>query len=1054
MKWSLPALAIKRPVTMTMALVTLVALGTITWTRLPVDFMVNIQAPALRVWIPYPGATPEQVEQEISIPAEGAFRTVRSLERITTRSDGGGSYIYLNFAWDADMTLASAEIRDRIERLKLIIPQEIERIFLRRFDMEAIPVMRFALLRDERQNELAQYARTNLRTRLMRVPGVADVTVRGRAQESVYVEFDQDALASRNLSAYQVMSALGVSSVNIGLGRLEGGEKTHFVRLQDEFTSVDKLAAAIVAPGGVRLREVARVNLHGPSGAEGFSINGKRGTFIEIIKEAEANAVATCDAVRAELDKIEDDPELRGSEVFMFEDQSEIIRLALDGLNMAGRYGSIMAILVLWMFLRRLRPTFVVATAIPCSLLAAPVYIYFTGRSFNLVTLGAMLISIGILVDNAIVVVENIHRHNALRPGDEHNAERGAAEVGMAITAATLTTLVVFVPILYMPAGELNTIMSEFAGPVTCALLASLVMALTIIPMAEAHIDANGRAMGLFRRLTAPSTVPEKTRRRWPSRLPHPHPVQWLQARYAETLRFVLQNRNMTIGAVVGLLLWTYLVPYDAVGFRGMPVMDMRRVNIRFRVDSNYGYTNATKTVDGLVDLVSAYRDELGIKNLYVNRGGWGGDIDAYLVQPGDLPPGEDLPFTTEEVRNCLHQLLPRRVPGGRVDCGVAEVIPDTGQWVSLRLQGKDRKELQKMAGQFMWRMNQMPGLTDVKSNEPQNKDEIQLHVDDARAAAAGISPLSVARTVDFALRGSALPYMKHDGQEIAVRGQLEWADRGNTGDLEAFSTQGPGGQLVSLAQLVDMVKGETPPSINRTNARSYLDLSGRVEDEDLVPVRNALQRMIRHFDPAPGYGVEVGENLAWIDTTLNEFRLTLIMSIILIYLLLAALFESWLMPLSVLTTVPLAYCGVFWALHLTETPLDTFALVGSVILCGIIVNNGIVIIDHVNRLRRQGLKRTEAVIQGGKDRLRPVMMTTLTSVLAIFPIALGGYAQGILDGLGRTLAGGAAAGTLLTLLVVPVVYTLVDDLQDWMRQFLGGVLRLGEGKKQSDVVP
>lgn len=1046
--WSLPALALRRPVTVVMVVLTVLGVGLVSWTRLPIGFMIDIGKPSLRLWIPYPGASPEQVEQEVAIPAEGVFKTVTGLQRITTNSNSGGCYIWMEFLWDVEMGVASAEVRDRMERLKLVLPQEIEHLFLRRFSFEEIPILRFALFREERSDDLAQFARTKLRNRLLRLDGVAEVRVSGSMDESVYVDFDQDALSQHHLSIYQVLTALQADSINLGLGEIRDGQHSYYVRVRDEHSDPGQLAQAIVAPQGIRLRDVAAINYRGPSGADSFQIDGKKGVFFEIVKEAEANAVKTCDSVRSELDRIREEPEFSGAEAMIFEDQSELIRMALGGLYQAGQYGALLAILVLWAFLRRMGPTLVVAAAIPCSLITAPIYIYFSGRGLNLITIGAMLISVGMLVDNAIVIVENIHRLNESSPDRRRNAWRGASEVALAITASTITTLVVFIPVIYLPSGELATIMREFAGPMTCALTASLLMALTVVPIVEVFLERPGKAMrrirDRFRRRGVRRAKIASHLREWTGWLFSP--MSWIDAYYAEGLRAALQRRHVTLAALAVLLLATYLVPYRETGFRGLPDLDSRTVHIGFRADQNYGSENAVATVDRLAAIIEAHRDELGIRHLYVNSGGWGGGIDAYLVKSKDLAPGQSLPCTTEEARNHINELLPPRVPGGVIDCGVSRIVPEEGQEIRMRFRGEDTETIQTMAAEFMRRMRTLDELTNVKSNMPEAEDEIQLDVDEERTAAVGLTPLHVARSVDFALRGASLPFLKKHGREIAVRGQLEWADRGNTGDLESMSIESPAGKPLTLTQLVDMNKGSALPSVYRTNAKSYAEVAGRAKDKDLIPVRTALKQLVDNFDLPRGYSIEMDENLMQIDELLHNFRITLAMSIVLIYLVVSALFESWLLPFSVLATVPLAYVGVYWSLHLTNTPMDTLSLVGSVILCGVIVNNGIVIVDHINRLRHEGLDRATAVVLGGRRRLRPVFMTTLTTILGILPIAVGmGGAENALLGLGRALVGGLATGSALTLFMVPLVYTLIDDLSVWIRQFLAGFARLGD---------
>ena len=1036
--WSLPALALRRPVTVLMGVLTFIIIGLASWWQLPLDFMIDLVPHSCGVYIPYPGATPEQVEEEIAIPAEGLFKSIPGLQNIRTHSDGGGCNIWMRFSYSESAALVSAEVRDRIERLKLLIPQEIDHIFLRRFEPNALPIIQFALLRNERQDELAQYARTTLRNRLLRLDGIADVQVSGREEELVYVNFDQNALISHRLSITDVIASLQAHSVNVGLGELTDGRDTYYVRALDEFATSRDLENVVVSPAGIRLRDVAEVEVHGPSGADSFTIDGKQGVFISVVKDAEANTVKASHLVRDELERIKEIPEFEGTDFFVFEDHAEIIELAVNGLYTVGTYGSLMAFVVLWLFLRKTRITLVVALAIPISLLVSPIYIYFTGRTLNLITIGAMIISLGMLVDNAIVVVENIHRHELMGRSPLEAARRGASEVGLAICAATLTTLVVFLPMFYMPAGELSSIMEEFAGPISCSLTMSLVMALTVLPVAQRY---SARQATRKRKTGA---------RRWrlPRFLAIPRLGGWMERAYEVVLGLGLRWRFGIMLLTLGLMGATMTVAYPRTGFRGMPEIDLRTLSIRFNAESNYGQENAVATVDDLVARINTHKEELGIRNIYVHSGGWGGYINVYLYDDDEKPSiARHLP-ETEEVRERIAAILPERVPGGTLDCGLPTTNPEGSSSVRVQFRGQDSETLRQLADEFMVQMRRLPELRNVESTMPKESEEIQIEVDEVRAAGAGMSPLSIARSVDFALRGTPLPYLKREGREISVRGQLALTDRGTTNDLERMALPGAGGNMLSLAQLVDMRKGETPPSISRSDARSYTEIQGKLEADDLLEVRGALQQLIANFDTPTGYSVELDENMRHIDETLAEFNKTMLMAIALIYLLLAALFESWLLPLSVVAAVPLAYTGVYWTLYLTGTSMDTLSLVGSVFLCGVIVNNGIVIVDHINALRREGLTRYDAVLQGGRNRLRPVMMTSLTTILGVMPLAFGGAAGGALDALGRTLVGGLTVGSALTILVVPLIYTLFDDLQTWTGAYVSSLARLAGGRR------
>ncbi|MBI1320603.1 MAG: MMPL family transporter [Candidatus Hydrogenedens sp.] len=1031
-KWSLPDLAIQRPIAVSMLVFTCMVLGVVSWNRLPMEFMVQFWQPATHVVILYPGAQPSQVEREVTIPAEGMFRTIPGLRRM--RSSSGSSSVSISLFFDdgADMGQARAEIRDRIERLRASLPQGVTDIRINRWGLEDQPIMHFALFRADRKDELAEYARRVLPAKLQRVPGVANVGVSGTWKSQITVEFERDTLESLKLSPEQIAQALSANNIDLGLGQITGGGRRYFVRLENEVDSFDELGNMVVAPNGLRLKDVATLALHEPTGADTFEFDGKSGVFVSVTKDSEANTVDACDGVREALATLSEDPEFAGADFHIFHDQSKHIRLALNSLFQAGQYGVVMAFLILWVFLRKLAPTLVVSLVIPASLLIAPAYIYFSGATLNLITIAAMLISVGILVDNAIVVVENIHRYREAGLPRREAARRGAAEVGLAITAATLTTLVVFIPVMYMDSGELATLLGQFAGPVVSSLLASLVLALTVIPAMESRM-----------RGTAPHDQPRRRRApAWLRRIAAIDPVAPAKRGYAAFLRFSLRNPLAFITAVLAALVATAVVPLPATGFRGFPDIDFRTIWVNFDTDPNYGEEQAKEEFQKIVvGYLDAHRDELGIRNLLVRQWGRSGSVQVFLKETEDLKPGEDYPMTTEAARQAIYDALPERLAGARISCGIPSSNPSPTREIEISMKGEASERLFAMADDLVTMLERLPEVTGARPSRNEREEEIQLTVDNAAAYAWGVQPTAIASSVARGLSDTSMFYIKDKGREINVSGRFAGEDRRDRGDLETITTRNAESEVVPVINLVSLERGLAPGYIEHENGKTVSGVEAQTDEADLLAVRNAIEYLVGQLEVPRGYEIGLDQNLRRIDDTLESFWTTIAMSLVLIYLLLAALFESWLMPLSVLTTVPLAFIGVYWSLYATGTPLDTIALVGSILLCGIIVNNGIVIVDQINQLRAEGLGRAEAIITGGGNRLRPVLMTTLTTVLGVLPLALGGdngTAASAVAALGRALVGGLCAGTLLTLFVVPMAYLIFDDARCWFRDFLG----------------
>jgi HAE1 family hydrophobic/amphiphilic exporter-1 len=597
-----------------------------------------------------------------------------------------------------------------------------------------------------------------------------------------------------------------------------------------------------------------------------------------------------------------------------------------------------------------------------------------------------------------------------------------------------------------MDSGELSMFMKEFAGPVTVALLGSLVFALTILPLAESRMRHMAPPV-------ARAVVPPTRLRRALGRF---QPFSLIQAYYLEILRLAVTRRLVTLGIVTIVGLLTYYVPYRETGMQPIPTLDMRQVTIDVRVDPNYGDDDARKTVADIAAIIEEQRDGLGIQNLYVDSGGWGGRIRLYLIKQEELGPGEVAPYTTEEVQLILSELFRNNVPGGQINTGVARSSTDTSESVQVRMRGDDTQTLFTLAEELRRQLSVVEALSDVRTTQDDSEPEIQVHIDETRANAAGVTPMVIARTVDFALRGSRLPFLKKDGAEIPVWAQFQEQDRRGPADLENVTVQNPQGELVRLNQVAVLEKGAAPSRIHRENGKTLVSIDAKTDETNYSKVKESLEQIVGNFELPNGYSAALSENLVTLDENLRNFRSALIMSIILIFLVMAALFESWLLPLSILSCVPLAFMGVYWSLYLTSTPVDTIALIGSILMCGIIVNNGIVIVDHINQLRRyEGYSRHDAVMAAGANRIRPVLMTTLTTVLGCLPMAVGGEGgAGALKGIGRALVGGLTAGTLLTLFIVPIVYTYVDDLQLWFQRFFSGLARLRQPTEDAVKTP
>lgn len=1036
LKHSLPELALKRPITVIMLMVTLIGLGVIAWYRIPIEFIPRLDIPFIGCVIPYPGATPSQVENDIAIPAEGEFRTLSSLKRIASTSDSDGCSLQMMFDWDTDMGNATAEVRDRMERLKLQLPADVDRMYLRRYSSTSMPVMAMAVGWENDEEELAQLVRRHLQPRLMRIEGVADVMIFSRADKEVLIEFDQNDLRSNNISIYQIVNMLQNSSLNVSVGEMDDGGKKYFVRVLGEFEHPDEIAQQVIGQHALRLKDVADVGYRARNVDMEYTIDNMKGLFMLIRKESEANTIDVCEAIRNELDSSLQEPMFEGVKTFTFMDQSELILSSLNNLIKSGEYGAALAVIILFLFLRRILPTGIVTLAIPTSVLAGLVYIFFAGMTLNLITMISLIIALGMLVDNSIVVIENIYRYQQLGLDPKESARRGASEVGMAITASTLTTVVVFIPILYLETGEMATYMKQFAAPITVSLGASLVVALTLIPLAASRMSM---------RHVVPASVLAETLDdvHKPGRPGRPsmwrHPLAWVIHVYSEWLAWTIKWRLASTLIIAALLVLTLLVPFKHMTRQGMPRVDMREVNIEIELQQNFDMAGAKQIFAELQNMIDDEREELGIKNVFLHYTPAGGSIYAYLVKPEDLGLGEEMPFTTQEVVDILRQRIPPLIPGAELRFSVAEESENSAGGVSLRMRGEDADILAAYAERFKTLLSEIPGVDDVFTSAENEKQEMQLTVNDRLAEEMGVSAFVIAQTVDFALRGIRLAYLKQEDREVPVWAQFREEDRKSRSNLDNVAILSGRGELVPLNQVVSLARASSPSAIQRVDGKNVIVVTAKTAADNLVGLAKDVKNLMASFDLPRGYSIDQGDEMEELAKDLANFITAMALAVVLIYIVMGALFESYVLPLSILTTVPLAALGVCWAMYLTNTPVDTVSLIGVILLMGVVVNNGIVIVDHINQLRKQGIGRTEAILQAGRDRFRPVMMTALTTILGCVPLAVGSTIGQTVAfySLGRALIGGLTAGTFLTLVVVPLFYTLVDDVQTWCLRFL-----------------
>ncbi len=1057
-RFSLPEFAMKHPVTISMIVLSVVGFGLISLKRTPAEFMPPMELPFLGAFIPYFGATPAQVEQEIAIPAEGEFQTLPGIKHMSTNSSSDGAFIGLEFEGGIDMTQALADVRDRIERLRLVLPENADRIFVRHFKLESFPVLMIGLSSHGDYDRFVDMVDRDLVPKLQRIEGVADIELMGYEEKSIMVDIDQQAMLAHGVSLYEFIMKLTIANVDMGVGRLYEGGKKYYVRAESKMEGIGDYAGLRLS-NGLHVSDVASGGFRAREEEDYQSIDGNRQVFLMIMKDSSANTAETCANTMRQLESVLATPKFKGSETHVFFNQGKIIDGALKGLNEAALVGAGLCVLVVFLFLWRIRPTLVVALSIPGSMVVAFLYMYATGMSLNLITMMSLIIAVGMVVDDSIVVIENIFRHHDLGEDRWESARKGASEVALAVVASTATSIAVFTPVFFMKQGQMSVIMKEFATPVAVSLTASLFISLTVIPLAMSRLKYHPRSPMERYRQWRESGVEQAGRiGRVFNRI---QPIRWLDAVYSVGLRWSIQNRLAALLVLAGFVALTIAVPARKIQFKAMPAMDGRVVLVSVELDPNFDMPKAGMMFNEIEKLLDARREELGIKHIFKDYSVRGGEVRAFLTPLEDLAPGEDFPYTTEQVRDIIWDIVPERVPGARITVAEGGGGFDMGSGrgrgsISLRLRGDDAAAIGRYADKLVAELEQLPGLTDVRQNTERSEQEIQLKVDNVLAENAGVDALQVAQTVGFALMGTELSRIKQGSREIQVWAQFQEADRRGRSNLDNVMLSGRSGALVALNQLVTTRKGTTPQTINRRDGKNFVLVSAQAAEGDLKRAMSQLNKVVTNFELPVGYSLDYGDEIMNLQEDQYNFVSTLLMAVLLIYIVMAALFESLVLPLSILTSVPLAFLGVVWIvyfahLRMPSVAMDTIGFIGCVLMVGVVVKNGIVIVDHVNQLRKEGLARFEAVMLGGSHRLRPVLMTALATILGaaplLAPLISARWGSPATISLGCAMIGGLITGTVLTLFVVPLFYTLVDDFQGWLGRYFGGLLGLARRK-------
>ncbi len=1030
--YAIPRFAVTRPVTVLMILLAILVVGVISYSRIAISmFPEGHEATSLSISVSYPNATPSDIEQKITRKIEDILGTVPNVSRLYSYSSSGISYVRVQFHSGTDIKDAYATISDRMDRVKPDLPEDVDRISVRRWDQNDAPIMSLVAAVPPDMDNAAYRIDNFVSPALQRIEGVGNVSVWGIQSRTIEITLIDERLRSHGVNVSSMLGNLRNQNVALSGGYVVEGGRKIYVRSLGRFDSAEGIGELIIDPERrLRLRDVADVGLRVPRREWAFRVDGKPAIGIEITRDSTGNIEQISREVRATLDELSALPQLDGIRFNVFWDQGDFVRQAIDNLKDTGLWGGLFAAIIIYVFLRAPRMTGILTLAIPLSLLCTLIALFFMGWSLNMATMMGLMLSVGMVIDNSIVIVENIYRRR--QEGQEATAASivGAGEVGLAVLMSTLTSIVVFLPLILMGGrGDFAFWMVRIGVPVIVGLLASLFIALIFVPVAAQRLSRGSQHREL-------------------------RVVEWARRHYLRALGWVLTHRLDAV-LIVAAALATLPIPLDKVerprGDFGRPggpsenalrlyfdlptggtIEDAEAFFIRFE---SYILENAERYDFARIETRFRYdngRIQITFKE-DPNTQWYASVWNSLLIAMDVRQPRKDPVEIESEIRTAFP--LPPGITMRSNQRGTS--APSSDSSLYLAFYGDDTGTLMNLADEAARRLRTIPGIVSVDTDIERGRNELRVLVDRDRARQLGVSPQEVSGTIRDGMRGMEVGrYYAPDGREMRVTAQLADADRTGLDDVRAMTFRTDNGIDVPLESVAALDVGMALGQIRRESRQTMLSVVARAPRAEASRIFQAVDTAMAGFEMPPGYRWDRGGGGRRDAENAQAMRFSLILAIVFVFLLMGILFESFVLPLAVIVAVPFALLGVYWTLYVTKTPLDMMASIGIVILVGIVVNNAIVLVDLTNRLRAEGRSRLDALMEAGRHRFRPILMTTMTTISGLIPMALGNskmigmpYAP-----LGRTIIGGLLAATVLTLVIVPLLYALLDDLRTHLR--------------------
>ncbi len=1016
--------SIKRPVTISMIFLIITVLGLFFYSKLGLDLLPKIKYPTVSIITTYSGVNPEDIENLITKPIEDAVSTVQNVKSVSSFSQEGLSAVIIEFNWGTNTDFAAQDVRDRIGLIEDYLPVDADKPMVFKLDISEMPILGYGITAEGIDTlQLKKLIKDNIKDRLERIEGVASVELRGGMEREIIIKINKPKIEALEISQDQIIQALRAENLNVSGGSISQEKEELPVRTNGEYKSLSEIKNTIITLKNnvpIYLKDIAEV-IDGHKEIQSYSRTNKKASVLLLItKESEANTVQVVERVKKEI------PNLKkylpkNTNFTLSLDQSHLIKNATNSVKQSALIGGILSAFLIFLFLRNWRPTLTIIFAIPLSVITTFIPLYLSGYTLNLMTLGGLALGIGMLTDNAVVVIENIYRHLEQGKNKKEAARIGASEVGLAITASTLTTIAVFFP-MSLGSGIAGQLTRGLTLTIVFALVSSLFVALTFVPMVASKIFQTKKNPEEYKELSG-----EKH-------------FQKIESFYKKFLIWTLNNRLKTISITLFLFFLTIgTIPF--IGTEFMPSSDQSILMMEVKMPVGTSLKETNKIISQVEDVilkkggnnlesVTSFVGKVKGEEASISLGfGGSGTNEAQIMIR--LKDKKERNISSEEFKERVRKNIPpiRGLEYKFVDMD-SMIMGGSNAPIEIKIFGKDLEKLKKISADVATIIKEVKGIRDIESSLNQTKKELVIKVNKEEASRFGLTSGQIGLAVKNAIKGVVATQFRQSGEETDIRVKYDEKYRNNIEDIKNIIIPTPLGKSIYLKQVAQISFNQEPVKIDRENQSRIGIITANTSGRDIGSIVKDIKEKLKKYKMPSGYFVEFGGSYKQMKETFSVLGQALVLAVLLVYMIMASQFESLIYPFIIMFEIPLAFIGVGLALLIAKQSLSLPSMIGVIMLSGVVVNNAIVLVDYVNQLRRKGIDRFQALVEGGKTRLRPILITSLTTILGMLPMALSRQeGSDMMRPMAIAVIGGLFVSTALTLIIIPVLYSIIEDI-------------------------